>query len=57
MTNLDAFQGSIDALAALVTKQGSTVRQLKNDGASPEPIAEAVTLLKYDVKRLLNQCT
>lgn len=36
----------LDALNAQITKQGSQVRQLKKDGASPEDIAQAVEMLQ-----------
>jgi glycyl-tRNA synthetase len=40
------WKDKLDALNAQVTKQGSTVRQLKKDGASADSIAEAVTALQ-----------
>ncbi len=39
---LKARQDELDALNAQITKQGSSVRQLKKDGADAEVIAEAV---------------
>jgi glycyl-tRNA synthetase len=41
-----AAEEDLDALNAKITKQGSLVRQLKKDGASPEVIAQAVELLQ-----------
>jgi glycyl-tRNA synthetase len=40
------WKDKLDALNAQVTKQGSTVRQLKKDGASADSIAEAVAALQ-----------
>jgi len=40
------LQDELDALNAQITKQGSTVRQLKKEGASADIIAEAVNALQ-----------
>lgn len=40
------LQDELDALNAQITKQGSTVRQLKKDGAAADAIAEAVNALQ-----------
>ena len=40
------LQDELDALNAQITKQGSTVRQLKKDGAGAETIDEAVKALQ-----------
>ena len=40
------LQDNLDALNAQITKQGSTVRQLKKDGASADAIEEAVKALQ-----------
>ena len=40
------LQDELDALNAQITKQGSTVRQLKKDGAAAEAIEEAVNALQ-----------
>lgn len=40
------LQDELDALNAQITKQGSSVRQLKKDGASAEAIEEAVNALQ-----------
>lgn len=40
------LQDELDALNAQITKQGSTVRQLKKDGAGAEVIDEAVKSLQ-----------
>ena len=39
-------QDELDALNAQITKQGSSVRQLKKDGADADVIAEAVQALQ-----------
>ena len=41
-----AIQDQLDALNAQITKQGSTVRQLKKDGAAATDIEEAVKALQ-----------
>ena len=40
------LQDEFDALNAQISKQGSAIRQLKNDGASADVIDEAVKALK-----------
>jgi glycyl-tRNA synthetase len=40
------MQDELDALNAQITKQGSTVRQLKKDGAAADVIDEAVKALQ-----------
>ena len=40
------LQDELDALNAQITKQGSTVRQLKKDGADADTIDEAVKALQ-----------
>ena len=40
------LQDELDALNAQITKQGSTVRQLKKDGAAADVIEEAVKALQ-----------
>mmetsp|Transcript_8413 Transcript_8413/g.13323 ORF Transcript_8413/g.13323 Transcript_8413/m.13323 type:complete len:710 (-) Transcript_8413:854-2983(-) len=44
--NTSQMQDELDALNAQITKQGSTVRQLKKDGAGADVIEEAVRALQ-----------
>jgi glycyl-tRNA synthetase len=44
--DLSKLQDELDALNAQITKQGSTVRQLKKDGATADVIDEAVNALQ-----------
>jgi glycyl-tRNA synthetase len=44
--NTQKLQDELDALNAQITKQGSTVRQLKKDAGSAEDIGEAVKALQ-----------
>jgi hypothetical protein len=44
--DLSKLQDELDAINAQVTKQGSTVRQLKKDGAAADVIEEAVKMLQ-----------
>ncbi|KAG7352031.1 glycyl-tRNA synthetase [Nitzschia inconspicua] len=44
--DLSKLQDELDAINAQITKQGSTVRQLKKDGASADVIDEAVKALQ-----------
>ena len=46
MEDLSKMQDELDALNAQITKQGSSVRQLKKDGAGADAIAEAVAALQ-----------
>lgn len=46
MEDLSKIQDELDALNAQITKQGSSVRQLKKDGADADAIAEAVAALQ-----------
>jgi glycyl-tRNA synthetase len=45
-TDMATLQDEFDALNAQITKQGSTVRQLKKDGADATAIEEAVKALQ-----------
>ena len=44
--DLQKLQDELDALNASITKQGSTVRQLKKDGAPADDIEKAVKALQ-----------